>query len=366
MAKKFWRIDDHRQHVPKKATPPVMNKPAVTVLMSVYNAERFVAQAVDSVLNQTFTDFEFLIFEDKSTDSSREILRSCSDPRIRLVENTENLGLTKNLAAGMTMARGESIARMDADDICMPDRLERQLEFLHAHPDVSVLGSAVTFFDESGREFVAHQPLEHEEIKCTLFYGFTMLHPSVMMRKGDFEKHGLNYDPAFRVSQDHDLWTRAIRRLRFANLHSPLLRMREHENKLGRTRKPMQQELSDLVRTRQLNELGLAVTSRQLQLLSEHQSEAAHWSVRDCQEFESLLLDIFRANERALIFDRQTLISLGAAHFRATCRQLLIAGNPAGRYYWRSRIKLNDNPTLRQYAGLFLRSMAARIQDRSF
>ncbi len=334
--------------------------------MSVYNAESFVAQAIQSVLNQTFSDFEFLIFEDKSTDSSREIVRSYADPRIRLVENTVNLGLTNNLAAGMTMACGEFIARMDADDICIPNRLECQLAYLDAHPDVSVLGSAVTYFDESGKEFVAHQPLEHEEIKCTLFYGFTMLHPSVMMRKGDFEKHGLNYDPAFPVAQDHDLWTRAIRRLRFANLHSPHLKMREHENKLGRTRRSMQQELSDLVRVRQLNELGLAVTSRQLQLFSEFLTEAAQWSVRDCQDFEAFLLDIFRANERASIFDQRTLVSIGAANFRATCRRLLIAGNPAGQYYWRSQIKLKDKPTLRQYVGLSLRSMAARIQDRSF
>jgi len=183
-----------------------------------------------------------------------------------------------------------------------------------------------------------------------------MLHPSVMMRKGDFEKHGLNYDPAFLVSQDHDLWTRSIRVLRFANLDAPLLRMREHENKLGRRRKPMQQELSDLVRARQLNELGLAVTSQQLQLFSEHQSKAAHWSVKDCQGFESLLLDIFRANERSLIFDRQTLVSMGAAHFRATCRQLLIAGNAAGRYYWRSSIKRLDGPSIRQLLGLAYRS----------
>lgn len=334
-----------------------MSNPAVTVLMSVYNAERFVTQAVDSVLNQTITDFEFLIFEDKSTDSSREILRSYDDPRIRLVENTENLGLTKNLAAGMIMARGQFVARMDADDICMPNRLAQQLAYLDTHPDVSVLGSAVTYFDERGKEYVAHQPLEHEEIKCTLFYGFTMIHPSVMIRKSDLMKHGLNYDPAFRVSQDHDLWTRAIRVLRFSNLHSPLLKMREHENKLGRTRKPMQQQLSDLVRARQLNELGLAVSSRQLQLFCEHQSGAMHWSIRDCREFESLLLHIFDANERTLLFDREILVSTGAAHFRAACRELLMAGNPAGRYYWRSRIKLKDKPTIRQYAGLFLRSI---------
>jgi hypothetical protein len=339
-----------------------MSTPKVTVLMSVYNAERFVAQAVDSVLSQTFTNFEFLIFEDRSTDSSRDILRSYDDPRIRLVENTENLGLTRNLAAGMTMARGEFIARMDADDVCVPTRLEQQLAYLDAHPDVSVLGSAVTFFDESGKEFVAHQPLEHEEIKCTLFYGFTMLHPSVMMRKDDFEKHGLNYDPAFRVSQDHDLWTRAIRVLRFSNLYEPLLQMREHPGKIGRTRKPLQQEFSDLIRRRQLLELGIMPTPHQLTLLAEHETNPTQWTVEDCREFERMLLQIFAANLSNSVFHQDALSRIGISRFRGTCRQLLLLGNPAGRYYWASEIRREDSPTIKEIAGLAARSLKTFCQ----
>jgi glycosyltransferase involved in cell wall biosynthesis len=118
--------------------------PRITVLMSVYNAQLFIAEAVESVLNQIFKDFEFLIFEDKSTDSSLEILRSYSDPRIRLIANEHNQGLTKNLASGMRIARGEFVARMDADDVCVPNRLETQLAYLEEHPEISVLGSAVT------------------------------------------------------------------------------------------------------------------------------------------------------------------------------------------------------------------------------
>src|SRR5882762_8361511 len=105
-------------------------RPQVTVLMSAYNAERHLAEAVDSVLAQTFHDFEFLIFEDGSTDSTPIILDRYSDPRIRLVENGTNLGLTRNLAQGMQTARGDFVARMDADDISMPHRLASQLNYL--------------------------------------------------------------------------------------------------------------------------------------------------------------------------------------------------------------------------------------------
>jgi glycosyltransferase involved in cell wall biosynthesis len=342
-----------------------LKKPTITVLMSVYNAEHFVAQAIGSVLEQTFEDFEFLIFEDKSTDSSREILRSFSDGRIRLIENTENLGLTKNLALGMEMARGEFVARMDADDICMPHRLATQVSHMLEHPEISVLGSAVTFFDGSGKEFVAHQPLEHDEIKCTLFYGFTMLHPSVMIRRAEFEKHGLNYDPAFRVSQDHDLWTRAIRKVRFANIHEPLLGMREHQGKIGRTSKPRQQELSDLVRKRQLHELGIEATEQEIGVFNVEPATQSKWCLNDLKIYEALLLKIIEANRRASVFNQKVLEQMGAAFFRAGCRELLVHENNAGQYYWRSRVKQFDDPTFRQSVGLAFRSIRRLIASKS-
>ena len=260
-----------------------MKNPIVTVLMSAYNTEEFVAEAVESVLQQSFREFELLIFDDKSTDSSLNILQSFKDPRIRLVKNDENLGLTRNLIQGMHMARGEFVARMDADDICLPHRLAVQVSYMKKHSDISVLGSAVTFFDESGWEFIAHQPTEHDDIKCTLFFGFTMLHPSVMIRKSDFEKHGLNYDPAFRFSQDHDLWTRAIHKLRFANIYEPLLRMREHGGKIGKTQKPQQQVLSDSIRGRQLEELQLKCTPKELEVFSADESSTMKWCIADLQ-----------------------------------------------------------------------------------
>jgi len=339
-------------------------RPRVTVLMSAYNAERFVGEAVESVLGQTFHDFEFLIFEDKSADTTLQVLRSYADHRIRLVENRENRGLTKNLVTGMEMARGEFVARMDADDVCMPERLAAQVAHMDQHPDISVLGSAVTFFTEVGKEFVAHQPLEHEEIKCALFYGFTMLHPSVIVRRADFEKHGLTYDPAFRVSQDHDLWTRAIRKVRFANVHEPLLKMREHEGKIGRRGRPQQQALSNLIRQRQLEELGVNFTAEELKMFSEQDVDTRSWTADDCAVFDELLLRIFDTNSRALVFDQRILVSMGCGRFRESCRQLLISGNRAGRYYWRSRIRRIDDLTPWQLTGLVLQSLVNILPAR--
>ena len=118
-----------------------MKNPKVTVLMSVYNGEKYLQEAIDSILEQTFKDFEFLIINDGSTDKTGEILESYHDLRIKIINNEKNIGLTKSLNKGLKLARGEYIARQDADDISMPERLEKEVEFLETHQDYAVVGA---------------------------------------------------------------------------------------------------------------------------------------------------------------------------------------------------------------------------------
>jgi glycosyltransferase involved in cell wall biosynthesis len=333
--------------------------------MSAYNAERHLREAMDSVLAQTFRDFEFLIFDDCSTDTSLEILRSYRDPRLVLIPNEQNQGLTKNLIRAVELARGEYIARMDADDVCLPHRLQTQVDFLDSDRAVSVVGSSVIFFDGAGYEFVAYQPTGHEEIKCELLYGFTMLHPSVMFRKADFHCHGLNYDPRFECSQDHDLWVRAIRQLRFANLQEPLLRMREHANKIGRTRRARQVELSNQIRLRQFVELGVTCSEPEQNAFNHVAGGFLPCNEAELHNYETVLLKLFAANESIRVFDQSTLVRLGSARFRAWCRDALQNGSAWGRYYWNSRLRAHCNATLRQTAGIALRSLGSFLGSKS-
>lgn len=333
-----------------------MFHPKITVLMAAYNAERYLREAVDSVLQQSFRDFEFIVFDDKSTDGSLEILKAYHDPRLIIIENAQNQGLTKNLVKGMELARGDYVARMDADDVCLPHRLQTQVAFLDQNADVSVVGSAVIFFDGAGYKFVGHQPLSHDEIKCELLYGFTMLHPSVMMRKADLARHGLNYDPHFVCSQDHDLWVRAIRCLRFANLHEPLLKMRDHPMKIGRTRRPKQEEMSNETRKRQLDELGVHYNADELRAFNQAAGGFAPKEEADLRHYEAILLKIFRVNRERAIFDQATLQSFGARRFRAWCRDGLIRRLKWGRYYWHSDIRSYDYASPREICGLLYRS----------
>jgi len=185
-----------------------MVEPKVTVLMPVYNGERYLNEAVDSILGQTFTDFEFLIIDDASTDKTPEILRSYDDPRIRVVTNEENLGLSKSLNKGLALARGEFIARMDADDVSYPYRLQVQHEFMTQHPGAGVIGSWAEYIDRKGE--IVHRyraPIFPEENYFYLHFQNCIVHSSVMFRK-DVVISNNGYDESIDKAQDFELWNR--------------------------------------------------------------------------------------------------------------------------------------------------------------
>jgi len=166
----------------------------ITVLMSVFNAERYLSFAIQSILDQSFSNFEFLIIDDGSTDASKEIIASYNDPRIRYVKSEINLNLCRSLAKGVTLARGEFIARMDADDVAHSQRLERQLSTMRIRPDLNLLGTNVRCIDENnkiiGYPKVTSDPLN---LRWSLFFRNCFNHPTVMIRTAALRKSGLNY-----------------------------------------------------------------------------------------------------------------------------------------------------------------------------
>ncbi len=234
--------------------------PRITVLMSVYNGETFLREAIDSILSQTYRDFEFVIYDDCSTDNTPKIIESYTDSRIVYRRNQENKGLTFNLADGVTQSKADYIARMDADDIAYPQRLATQVEWMDTNPDICILGSSVSYFkNKPGDLGVAKQPTDDATIKATLFISFTLMHPSIMIRRETLVQKGINYNPEYRCSQDHALYLDCIRAgLKFANLSQPLLYMRAHAGSISRARHGYQQECSQRARLLFLKSTGLA------------------------------------------------------------------------------------------------------------
>jgi len=200
--------------------------------MAVFNGAAFLRSAIDSVLTQTLRDFEFIIVDDGSSDGSGDIIGSYDDPRIRLILNQENQGLARSLNRGLEAACGEFVARIDADDICESKRLERQVRFLEAHPEVAVVGSQITFIDETGAErgVAGRFAANDEAIAEDMLDGPGVAHPAVLFRRSAVLSLGGYRDVG--LAQDYDLWLRLAVHHKFANIDEPLLRYRIHDRNL--------------------------------------------------------------------------------------------------------------------------------------
>lgn len=202
--------------------------PLLSVILPAYNAEAFLEQAVQSVLQQSFNNFELIIIDDGSSDRTPGILGKIGDRRLRVIRHERNVGLISGLNEGLDASTGKYIARMDADDVCEPSRFLRQIECLEACPEVGVLGTAVRIIDEQGRPSATFvMPLSSTDVEWSMPMLCPIAHPSVMMR-ADLVKREGGYSAAAVHAEDYELWHRLSRQMRVANLREPLLRLRKH------------------------------------------------------------------------------------------------------------------------------------------
>lgn len=209
--------------------------PAISIVMSVYNGEPFLSEAIESMLNQSFSDFEFIIINDGSTDESGETLKKYAqkDPRIILIQQS-NHGLIFSLNKGITKAKAPLIARMDADDIALPERLQMQKSFMDQNPQIHALGGSIIMIDGSGKSlgkvtYPRHGPKLDEYIYNR---GSPLAHPSVLMRRDTILILG-GYRQAYKHAEDYDLWLRLHKIKGIDNLQNPILKYRQHTNKVS-------------------------------------------------------------------------------------------------------------------------------------
>jgi len=236
-----------------------MATPSITVLMPVFNGASYLAQAIDSVLRQTLSDFELLVVDDGSTDETASLLRNCPDTRLRVIRNARNLGVVASLNRGLEEATGEFVARMDADDLAMRSRLARQRDFLVSSPRVGLCG---TWFKTFGglRSVLVHPPTAADDTAARLFYESPLGHPTVMFRRALFEAHGLRYSHEYPHAEDFELWTRVAQVTELANLPEMLLRYREHREQVTIRRRTKQKESVAKILLRQLDRIWPSAT----------------------------------------------------------------------------------------------------------
>ncbi len=208
-----------------------MTTPSVSVILPMFNSSLYIQEAIESILQQTFTDFELIVVDDGSSDNSPSLVKAYNDSRIRLLLNDHDFIGSLNL--GILNSRGKYIVRMDADDIMFPDRLQKQVDFMEQYPEISVCGSfAEVFGDGSGTIRVA---TKHEEIVLSMILYNPMIHPSVIIRRSDLQNNG--YKTGYPCAEDYKLWTDlASQDFRFANLPDVLLKYRRSPSQVTQTK----------------------------------------------------------------------------------------------------------------------------------
>jgi len=307
--------------------------------MSVHNSEKYLAEAVESILNQTWSDFEFIIINDASADSSRTIIEGYHDPRIKLVENETNLGLTRSLNTGIDMAQGDYIARMDCDDISLPARLQKQVMFMESHPEVGICGTWVKTIGEGGSD-IWNYPTDHETIKSRFVFESVLAHPSVMINRELLNRYNLRYDPAWSRAQDYEFWTRCSGFFRLANLNDVLLFYRRHSAQIGKTFQNEQAHYANLVRKRLVEQLaerlGITPDAKSLELhysLGTWQFEADLNFVVRANEWLSMLQD---ANTKCGLFPQEAFSRVLGERWFAVCNAASSLGINVWKAFWAS------------------------------
>lgn len=240
-----------------------MKKPKISVLMPVYNTEKYVGQAIESILGQTFEEFEFIIVDDHSADNSWDIINNHArnDRRIVPLRNTVNVRATKSLNRGLRVAKGKYMVRMDADDWSYPYRLQKQFDFMEKHPDVGVSGGTVEICDENLKVLnLRRYPLTDETARKIIFRYSPFAHPATIWRTKVVKELG-GYNENIPLTQDYELYFRVGQKSTFANLSDVILKLRTHDDSSSLARGKSQEQFALYSRIKAFLEYGYNMTT---------------------------------------------------------------------------------------------------------
>lgn len=356
-----------------------MTTPRVSVLMPVYNEERYVGKAIESILHQTFTDFELIVVDDGSTDSTPGILSDYArrDTRVVLLGNGTNQGLVPTLNHGLAAARGEYVARADANDVSLPGRLAHQVSFMDQHPAVGVLGTNMAYIDAEGRFLYGGRPKDRYSlcpalIRWMLLWRCAIYHTTVMIRKILLERTGFAYDSAYRHAEDRDLWARLAPHTAVASLPEVLVHCRLLATGVSRDFNKEQRAKSHAITRRELTKLlGAAPSEKTIETLisvfTRHNLGAHH-------DFVGAADLLFQAYQR---FREQSLSRTDQRQIeKDVALRLLVIGQEAALHspraafqvLWRLRHLspglLVSIKTTRGVIGVFLKTIGLRRPER--
>lgn len=293
--------------------------PLVTVLMPTYKGAKYLAETIDAVLNQTFTDFEFLIINDCSPDDTDSVIARYNDPRIRYIKNETNLGISGSSNKGFQLAKGKYIVRQDHDDIPHPDKLRRQVDFMESHPKVGLCGTGFSCFGSKSKTVI--YPENDAEIKALLLFKMPLAHQTAIMRKQVFLDNNLAYDETFASSNDRRLWIAAMDFMQFHNLPQSLLKYRMYQGMTSQTKRDRVLEEGRRLRDILYQKLDYRPSESELEIINNYlmPGRAKIRSREIIKTIGKILCDLLRANHRTKVFQEKAFENVCGEYWHKRC-----------------------------------------------
>jgi len=279
--------------------------PLLTVFTPVFNLEKYIEETINSVLSQTFTDFEYIIIDDCSSDKTIEIIESFNDPRIRIIQNKINQGISFNRNLAIEEAKGKYIAMIDGDDLALPKRLEKQLVFLEKNPDYGIIGTEVININKRGKQLgnIIKYNIPDDEIPSRMLFNNYIATSSTMIRLSELAE--IRFKKEFVVAEDYEVWIQLIRNCKIGHIRLPLTKYRIHDNSISIKKEQLMLETEIKIIKQQLNELKCKLNDEEFQVflaLSKGNQKAYFKKFRLINQTITKLVE---ANKQSLLFNKR-------------------------------------------------------------
>lgn len=294
-----------------------MEQALVSVILPAYNAGPYIAEAVYSILAQTYTNFELILINDASTDTTKEEIQRFDDARIVYLENEENSGLIYTLNKGLAIAKGKYIIRMDADDASMPNRIEEQVAFMDAYPNIGVSGTGFRLF--GAKDSDVQYETENDDIKLQMLYHCRFCHPSVIIRKQLIDDNKLQYSADFSHAEDYELWARLAFTTQFANLPKILLKYRVHQESVSHKHTNTQRINSIRVIEYLFSKIGVQLSPALIPMWIEVCYANFNLNIIQIETIEKLMQELLAANAKSGYVQQQKMEQFIAAKWYNLC-----------------------------------------------